>query len=96
MLNSDRTFVAREVPRFWINPELGAASDTDDWKGTWALGQHQDWWAVQLDIQSLNGEPISFGLAAMLRGESPPYLVHLTIGDPDSGDALAFQRESPE
>ena len=94
ILNSDKTFVARELPRFWILRSTGRPSDTDVWKGTWTLAQVQNWWAVRLHIESLNGEPMSFVVPAMLRGDAPPYLVHLTIGDPDSGDALAFQRES--
>ena len=78
-LNSDQTFVARDVPRCWIVASSGSGCHrgTEDWKGTWELAQHQEWWAVRLHITLRDDEPTSFGLPAMLRGEAPPYLVHL-------------------
>ncbi len=91
-LNSDKTFAAHDLPRCWINT-FQCVSGTEDWKGTWSIEQAQDWWAIRLRVTSRNGQPTDYGIPAMLRGEAPPYLLHLTIGDPDSGDALAFQRE---
>jgi hypothetical protein len=34
-----------------------------------------------------------YGIPMMIRGSASPYLLHLTIGDPDSGGALAFRRK---
>ena len=91
-INADHSFVATELPRCWIERSSDCAAGTETWAGTWSLRQNQEWWAVQLHITARNGRPTSYGFPAMLRRESPPYLVHFTIGDPDSGDALAFER----
>jgi hypothetical protein len=93
-LNQDHTFEARNLPNCWIGPSLDCVAGTESWSGTWSLKQSQEWWAIGLHLRSRNGEKTDFGMVAMLRGEHPPYLVHLTIGDPDSGDALAFQRSA--
>lgn len=91
-INADHTFHATALPKCWIDQDFDCAQGTETWTGTWSLRRNQEWWAVQLHIKSRNGQPTSYGMPAMLRGETPPYLVHLTIGDPDSGDALAFER----
>jgi hypothetical protein len=94
VLNGDRTFVARGLPRCWYKAfECGPGTET--WEGTWAIEKNQEWWAIGLDLTSRNGEPIGYHMPLMLRREAPPYLLHLTIGDPDSGDALAFEPQSP-
>lgn len=92
VLNQDGTFVANELPNCWIAQSFDCAPGTETWAGTWSLRRNQDWWAVQLHLTSRNGQATTYGLPAMLRREEPPYLLHLTIGDPDSGDALAFER----
>jgi hypothetical protein len=91
-INPNHTFIATELPRCWIGQDFECAEGTETWTGTWSLRQHQEWWSVQLHITSRNGQPTSYGMPAMLRHEQPPYLVHLTIGDPDLGNALAFER----
>ena len=93
VLNSNGTFVARGLPNCWFST-FDCVTGSDGWAGSWTLQQHQDWWAVALRITARNGERMSsYHLPVMIRGERPPYLLHLTIGDPDSGDALAFQRQ---
>ena len=92
VLNSDKTFVAQYLPHCWFNT-FDCVSGSEAWKGSWALQQHQDWWTVALHITSRNSHPTSYHMPLMIRGEAPPYLLHLTIGDPDSGDALAFRRK---
>jgi len=47
----------------------------------------------------VNEEPNSpckgdFGYELMLYGKKPPYKLHITIGDPDSGDAVQFEKQS--
>jgi hypothetical protein len=95
VLNSDRTFVARRLPHCWYKT-FDCGPGTETWEGTWAIEKNQDWWAIGLHLTSRNGEPTDYHMPLMLRREAPPYLLHLTIGDSDSGDALAFQHESPQ
>ena len=92
VINADHTFVANELPKCWIDQTFDCDPGTETWVGTWSLRRTQEWWALQLHVTSRNSEATSYGMPAMLRGEEAPYLVHLTIGDPDSGDALAFER----
>lgn len=93
IINADHTFVARELPNFWIGHTFDCVTGgIENWSGTWSVRRDQEWWAVYLHITSRNGQPTSYQLPAMLRRERPPYLLHLTIGDPDSGDAFAFER----
>lgn len=94
VLNDNQTFVARSLPHCWYQTfECGPGPES--WSGTWAVEKDQEWWAVGLHVNSRNGVPTGYYMSATLRREAPPYLLHLTIGDPDSGDALAFQYASP-
>lgn len=93
VLGQDGTFVASELPRCWIEQSFDCAPGTETWAGTWSLRGDGQWWSVQLHVTSRNGQAISYGIPVMLRGEEPPYLLHLTIGDPDAGNALAFERQ---
>jgi hypothetical protein len=95
VLKRDQTFVAQSLPDCWFHT-FDCLAGSDRWEGSWTLQQHQDWWAVALQITSRNGVPTSYHMPVMLRGGPRPYLLHLTIGDPDSGDALAFQAEPPQ
>jgi hypothetical protein len=92
VINADHTFTAHDLPNCWISQSFDCAAGTEAWAGTWSLRRHQEWWSIQLHITSRNGRSTSYGLPAMLRGDGPSYLIHLTIGDPDSGNAVAFER----
>lgn len=92
LLRSDRTFLATHLPRCWSDVS-DCVPGWEDWEGTWSLEQDQRWWAAGLHILSRNGKPENYRMPATLRGNAPPYILHLTIGDPDSGDALAFRRD---
>ena len=68
---------------------------------TWRLGKSDRYmtlWA-QIADQESNGRcrdtfTPNFGDQLNLYGDRPPYRLHLTIGDPDSGDAVQFERRS--
>jgi len=45
-----------------------------------------------VDRPSVDGcEPTYYG-QLMLYGKQSPYKLHITIGDPDSGDAMQFEK----
>jgi hypothetical protein len=65
-------------------------------RGSWRLGKNDDFSAVRASI--VNEEPNSackgdFAYELMLYGKKPPYKLHVTIGDPDSGDAVQFEKQ---
>jgi hypothetical protein len=91
-LNADHTFSAKNLPRCWFPP---ATSDClpgkVDISGDWSLGQHGRFWSVNLNAHLPPGGIMkTWNVPASVRGDRPPYILHLTIGDPDSGNALAF------
>jgi hypothetical protein len=90
-LRDDGSFDLRGVPDCW--KEIDCSGKLQRTSGTWTLGRHQEWWALRLRTSRIDGSAADFGSDAMLRRETPPYLVHFTIGDPDSGHALAFERD---
>jgi len=66
--------------------------------GSWRLDRNDDYAVVNVKIQqedyrrSVDGcEPTYYG-QLMLYGKRPPYKLHITIGDPDSGDAVQFEK----
>jgi putative transposon-encoded protein len=63
--------------------------------GSWSLGKNDSFLVVSARIY--NEETNSpckgdFVHELMLYGTKPPYKLHATIGDPDSGDAVQFEK----
>ena len=93
-LRPDGTFTIREMPRCWFVASVeDCVAGTEDVAGTWKIIPQQQWWAVGLTKRStVAGVDHIYRFRAMLRGSEPPYLLHFIIGDPDSGNGLAFAR----
>lgn len=81
--------------------ELGGLNCSVTGHGTWRLGKNDNFIVVVAQIA--DEEPSSqckgtftanFGNELFLYGDKPPYRLHLTIGDPDSGDAVQFERRN--
>ncbi len=91
VLRSDGTFSISEVPTCWREfTECSSATESAD--GTWQVKKLDEWWEVRLRCTKIQGEPSDYGLGAHVRGDRPPQLLHFTVGDPDSGEALAFRK----
>jgi len=95
-LNPDGTFSINNIAAAWS--PFSKAEGFENVKGNWRLGSHQDWWVVQLNVTSvkqadghLNRQ--GFETYAMLIGQASPYILHFGIGDPDSGDALQYEKQ---
>jgi hypothetical protein len=64
--------------------------------GSWQLGKNDDFSVVRTSI--VNEEPNragkgDFAYELMLYGKKPPYKLYVIIGDPDSGDAVRFEKQ---
>jgi hypothetical protein len=64
-------------------------------RGSWQLGKNDRFEIVRATI--VNEEPASpckgdFAYELVLYGKKAPYKLHVTIGDPDSGDAVQFEK----
>ena len=71
-------------------------------RGTWRLGTNDRYITVWTEIADVEGSDrckdrftARFTEELNLYGKKPPYKLHLTIGDPDSGDAVQFERRNP-
>ena len=65
-------------------------------KGAWHFGRNGNYTVIIARI--VNEETNSlckgdFAYQLMLYGKESPYKLHITIGDPDSGDAVQFEHE---
>jgi hypothetical protein len=66
--------------------------------GSWQQGRNDDYVVVNVEIQRKDyresADPCgpTYHGQLMLYGKSPPYKLHITIGDPDSGDAVQFEK----
>lgn len=87
---------------FAVPDELdGSLSCSVTGHGTWNLGRNDRFIVVRTII--VDEEPTdrcrhrftaNFGNELHLYGERPPYRLHVTLGDPDSGDAVQFERRN--
>ena len=57
--------------------------------GEWSIQRHQEWWAL-----SLSWKKSSFSEELMIRRDTPPYLLNLTVGDPDQGEVVVLSNSS--
>jgi len=69
--------------------------------GTWRLGKNGSFIVVRVQIADKESSErcrqtftADYGVELNLYGEKPPYRLHKTIGDPDSGDALQFEKRN--
>jgi hypothetical protein len=66
--------------------------------GTWQQNRNSNYVQINVEIlrtdasSSTDGCGLKYYEALMLFGKKPPYKLHITIGDPDSGDALQFEK----
>lgn len=85
----DGTFTMKNMPDKWCAQHhsqyrsLGEAGH-----GTWAVKKHQEWWALEICINS-NGTSCH---ELMLAGNSPPKSLHYVISDPDLLEGLVFKK----
>jgi len=103
VLHSDGTFEATELPGhafntnrmdgFLLEPGEVVSSDDVTGRGTWKVEKKQGWWAVGLQWTTRSDTPVKYGDVIHIRNQSPEYLLHYTVGDPDTGRAIVFRRD---
>jgi hypothetical protein len=87
-LRNDGTFSVVDLP---TSPDVAGASQRGllSGSGVWHLDKDQDGftvWVINLDFANRHRETVH------LRHQRPPYLIHIFIGDPDSGRAALLKR----
>jgi hypothetical protein len=96
VLSADHKAQFLHVPEIDNRPAIKTCVITGT--GSWHLARNDNYTVVNVEIQredyrrSVDGcEPTYYG-QLMLYGKNPPYKLHITIGDPDSGDAVQFEK----
>jgi len=91
VLRADVTFAMVNMPDWWIDGFGQSKKTFESGSGKWQFYQdHNPWtvWAIELDFPQR-----VVPNAIHLQRQKPPYLIHITVGDPDSGRYMLFQKE---
>ena len=101
VLSRNGTFRFSNVPDCWHTESGDSHGKFDSGSGRWTIENYQEWWDVGLNFTNTTGfhsEKLPNGLTTgiQLIGQKPPYRLHLTVGDPDGGKALDFERQKPK
>ena len=102
VLNSNHKVSLANIPIDWVKPALCILNGNGDWK----VDKREDYTIVFVTLTAAYASPAGcpngqFGFALELFDDSALHprsrtkypLLHLTIGDPDSGDALQFEKD---
>lgn len=91
LFNADGSFVATNYPGVALDTfSRGMASI--DGQGEWAIEQDQKYWSIRFRWTVIAGQEAGYGQVLQVLHETPPYVLHHIIGDPDSGEALVFEQ----
>jgi len=89
VLNSDKNFSMKNMPDWWATAWGESKRGFGSASGKWALlskATYSHDWGVDLVVGTAE---IGF---VPVRNQSPPYLLHVGIGDPDNGHFMLFER----
>ncbi len=101
ILLKDGSFRFENIPDWWHTDFGRPNGKFDSGSGKWWVSQtetpSQNWCRVSLNFSSTEGFNSKkydgqFATSLLLVGEGPPYQLHLTVGDPDSDEAMHFHR----
>lgn len=90
-LRADGSFTAVNYPGATVG-SFGTAGSFLDGDGTWSVQQHQSFWVVGITWQRLGGKQLDYGQMLHIQNDAPPHVLRHIIGDPDSGEALVFEK----
>ena len=101
-LHADGSFEMKDIPAEWFDWSSEAKSRLGSGSGKWELDSHKygriRHWGLELSFTSSegltstsrNGRFVYSMLS--LRKQKPPYDIYMTLGDPDGGRGLQFER----
>jgi len=92
ILRADGTFQMINMPDWWKDGFGKSKKGFESSRGKWQLYEDRNpWtvWAIKLEF------PNFLALNQIhVRRQKPPYWLHVTIGDPDSGHFMLFEKTS--
>ena len=98
LVSADGTLTMENIPDSWLTGFGEPVGGFDSGQARWTVRKHQDWWVIGVTydsaahISARQHSIWSFGTKLFLIGEKPPYKIHLTVVDPDSGRGMDFVR----
>jgi hypothetical protein len=90
-LRADGSFTVVNYPGAGVG-SFGTAGGFLDGDGTWSVQQHQSFWVIGITWQKLGGKQLDYGQMLHILNDAPPHVLRHIIGDPDSGEALVFEK----
>ena len=96
-MSSNGQFWMTNMPDWWTNGWGQSHKSFESGGGNWKLEKDTDGlsnWEISLWFTNSAGnfERVDHGVLHPMR-QKPPYLIHIFRGDPDSGDAMYFERK---
>jgi len=91
-LQVDGSFTMTNMPDWWTDGFGESKTNFVSGSGTWELDEEKivrNWKVWRIFLKSPE-----FGTSIHVRKQKPPYLIHITLGDPDSGLSMLFERRS--
>lgn len=91
VIRPDGTYNIDNVPEWNNAMSASSVGPLVTRSGRWHLEQRQNtFWVVSILYR--NGSTDTYD-GISLREQKPPYLLHFTLGDPDSGESLVFTKQ---
>lgn len=91
VIRADGTYSIDNVPEWNNAMSASSVGPLVTRSGTWHLEQPQKaFWVVSILYR--NGSTDTYD-GINLREQKPPYLLHFTLGDPDSGESMVFTKQ---
>lgn len=88
-LHADGTFSVTNMPDWWSSFGGESHRILQSGSGVWTIQQEDDGvavWVIQLDFADHHR------ISLNLRHQKPRYLIHVMLGDPDTGRAMLLQQ----
>ena len=90
VLSADHTAEFTKVPEDYEGTKPCSVTG----RGSWSLGKNDKFSVVRANIHNEEtNSPCKGYFELMIYGRKPPYKLHITIGDPDSGYAVQFVKQ---
>ncbi len=98
-VNKNGSVTITNVPDWWLTSYSDAKGQFDSGDGSWTLDKNKAWWLLVVSFATQKGQfsspvPRKGNVTAMLSlvGQKPPYILQMSITDPNAEVAMQYQR----
>ena len=90
ILSADGTCTVTDMPDWWRGGFGESHKQFESGSGKWNIEKDENVWKIYVLALKLPAGHQAVHLAR----QKPPYQLHITLGDPDSGNYMLFEREA--